>query len=59
MTKTDNNQSLKADVYSRVTAQILADLEKGVRPWMKPWSAPVDGRMPLLPLRANGTPYKG
>lgn len=59
MTKTDTNQSPKADVYSRVTAQILADLDKGVRPWMKPWSTPVDDRMPLLPLRGNGTPYKG
>ena len=29
MTKTDSNQSPKADVYSRVTAQIFADLEKG------------------------------
>ncbi|MGZ5163047.1 MAG: ArdC-like ssDNA-binding domain-containing protein [Burkholderiales bacterium] len=27
-------------LYSRVTARIVEDLEKGVRPWMKPWSAP-------------------
>lgn len=27
------------DIYARVTAKIVADLERGVRPWMKPWSA--------------------
>jgi len=26
----------RADVYTRVTDKIIADLEKGVRPWMKP-----------------------
>ena len=29
--------STRADVYSRVTNRIIADLEQGVRPWMKPW----------------------
>ena len=28
----------KTDVYTRITDRIIADLEKGVRPWMKPWS---------------------
>ncbi len=32
------NQSPRQDIYSRVTARILAELEKGVRPWIKPWS---------------------
>jgi len=26
----------KTDVYIRVTDKIIADLEKGVRPWVKP-----------------------
>ena len=30
---------LKKDVYTRVTDRIIADLEKGVRSWLKPWSA--------------------
>jgi antirestriction protein ArdC len=30
---------MREDVYSRVTARIIADLEQGVRPWLKPWSA--------------------
>jgi antirestriction protein ArdC len=42
----------------RVTRQIKAALERGVRPWVKPWSD--TGAMPLiLPRRANGIPYRG
>lgn len=29
----------RQDVYTRVTAKIVADLENGVRPWLKPWNA--------------------
>jgi antirestriction protein ArdC len=50
----------RADVYTRVTDRIVADLEKGVRTWMRPWS--VDhalARLPSLPLRHCGTPYRG
>jgi antirestriction protein ArdC len=39
MSKTTATNSLKADVYTRVTARIIEDLEAGTRPWMKPWSA--------------------
>ena len=28
----------REDVYTRVTAKIVAALEQGVRPWIKPWS---------------------
>jgi antirestriction protein ArdC len=49
----------KADVYARVTNQIIASLEAGVRPWLKPWSADhMDGRI-TRPLRASGKPYQG
>jgi hypothetical protein len=27
------------DVYSRITGKIIADLEQGIRPWHKSWSA--------------------
>ena len=30
---------MRTDVYERVTDQIVAELERGVRPWMKPWNA--------------------
>ena len=49
----------KEDVYTRVTNRIIADLEKGVRPWMKPWSGGnAEGRI-ILPLRHNGLTYRG
>ena len=47
------------DVYSRVTACIIADLEQGVRPWMKPWSGEHAAGRITRPLRHNGIPYKG
>lgn len=48
-----------ADIYSRVTDKIIADLEQGVRPWVKPWKGGnVDGRI-TLPVRHNGIPYQG
>ncbi|API57629.1 MULTISPECIES: ArdC-like ssDNA-binding domain-containing protein [Rhizobium] len=27
----------RADLYARITDRIVADLGKGVKPWMKPW----------------------
>ena len=30
--------SERQDIYTRITAKIVASLEQGVRPWMKPWS---------------------
>ncbi|MDE2361127.1 MAG: DUF1738 domain-containing protein [Hyphomicrobiales bacterium] len=49
----------RADIYTRITEKIVADLEKGVRPWMQPWSAAnATGRV-TRPLRHNGQPYSG
>jgi antirestriction protein ArdC len=47
------------DVYSRITNRIIADLEQGVRPWMRPWSAEHAAGKITRPLRHNGIPYKG
>jgi antirestriction protein ArdC len=47
------------DVYSKITDRIVADLEKGVRPWMRPWSAEHTAGRITRPLRSNGIPYKG
>ena len=33
------NTTERKDVYSRITAQIVEHLEKGVRPWIRPWNA--------------------
>ena len=47
------------DIYSRITGKIIADLEQGVRPWMKPWSVEhMTGRI-TRPLRHNEVPYQG
>lgn len=46
----------RADVYERVTARIIEQLEQGTRPWMQPWGA---GGSPVRPLRHNGVPYRG
>jgi len=52
-------ETLNKDVYSRVTNRIIADLEKGVRPWMKPWSAENAAGKITRPLRHNGQAYSG
>ncbi len=59
MTRSSAAAPLRADVYTRVTNRIIADLEQGVRPWFKPWSTEnTTGRI-IRPLRASGQPYKG
>jgi antirestriction protein ArdC len=49
----------KQDIYTRVTNAILADLETGVRPWLRPWNAEHAACRISRPLRSNGQPYKG
>jgi antirestriction protein ArdC len=49
----------RRDVYQTVTDQIIAELERGVRPWMKPWSTEHMAGRVLLPLRHNGIGYRG
>jgi antirestriction protein ArdC len=48
----------RADLFARVTDKIIADLEGGVRSWIKPWSA-LHGDNVIRPLRMNGEPYRG
>ena len=49
----------RQDLYTRVTKSIVADLELGVRPWAKPWSAEHLAGTISRPLRSTGEPYKG
>lgn len=49
----------RTDVYTRVTAKIVADLEHGVSPWIKPWNAEHAAGRITRPLRHSGTPYRG
>lgn len=49
----------RPDLYGRVTEAIVADLQRGVRPWTRPWSADhLAGRV-SRPLRHSGEPYSG
>jgi antirestriction protein ArdC len=47
------------DVSTRITDKIVANLEQGVRPWMRPWSIDHTAGRITRPLRHNGIPYKG
>jgi antirestriction protein ArdC len=49
----------RQDVYSRITSQIVASLEQGVRPWVKPWNAEHAAGRITQPRRFNGQPYSG
>jgi antirestriction protein ArdC len=50
---------MRTDVYQKITDRIVGELEQGVRPWLKPWSAGNgEGRI-MRPLRANGIAYQG
>lgn len=51
--------SNRIDLYASVTAAIVADLEKGIRPWLKPWNAESSAGPITRPMRAGGQPYKG
>lgn len=57
--KNDANSTTRQDVYSRITSQIVASLEQGVRPWAKPWNAEHAAGRITQPLRFNGQPYSG
>ena len=48
----------KADIYETITNKIVAKLEGGTIPWMKPWGSGNVGSS-SRPLRACGTPYSG
>ncbi len=59
MKRKRKEKSPRVDIYERITETIVADLEKGVRPWMKPWRAGgLEGRI-TRPLRHTGEAYTG
>ena len=49
----------RTDIYTRITDQIVTELENGVRPWLKPWNAEHAAGRITRPLRHNGIPYQG
>jgi antirestriction protein ArdC len=49
----------RQDIYTRITGQIVSHLEKGVRPWARPWNAEHAAGRITRPVRHNGQPYGG
>lgn len=47
------------DLYTRITAKIITDLEQGNLFWRKPWNADHLAGQVLRPLRWNDIPYQG
>lgn len=54
-----SNPHPPSDLYSRITDKIIAELEQGVRPWIKPWNSVHSTDSITRPLRHNGQPYSG
>lgn len=56
---TKTSATARPDVYARITNRIIDDLERGVRPWLKPWGAANAAGRITRPLRYSGQPYSG
>jgi antirestriction protein ArdC len=48
---------MKRDLYAEVSMRIVAELERGAAPWIKPWSATPDQNTPCN--AATNRPYSG
>ena len=48
---------MKHDLYAEVSARIIAELEKGAAPWVKPWSASPGANTPCNAV--SNRPYSG
>jgi antirestriction protein ArdC len=57
--KRRTSKKTRKDIYQCVTDSIVAQLEQGVRPWMKPWNAEHAAGRITRPLRFNSQPYHG
>ena len=49
--------SIRRDLYTEVTSRILAELERGAAPWVKPWSATPGQNVPQNAV--SNRPYSG
>ncbi len=48
---------MKRDLYAEVSARIIAELERGAAPWIKPWSATAGQNVPQNAV--TNRPYSG
>ena len=44
------------DTYQRITDTIVAQLEAGTKPWIRPWRGKTNG---IVPRRSTGETYRG
>jgi antirestriction protein ArdC len=51
--------SSRQDIYTRITASIVTQLEDGVRPWARTWNSAHPAGPITRPLRHAGEPYSG
>ena len=54
---TPTTSTQRSDLYTRVTERVMADLERGARPWLRPWTS--GSPRITRPRRYNGMPYRG
>ena len=50
-------EHIRRDLYANVTARILAELERGAAPWIKPWPQTPGQNVPQNAV--GGRPYSG
>src|SRR4030088_260728 len=50
-------RAMKRDLYAEVSTRIVAELEAGAAPWVKPWSAPAGANTPCNAV--SNRPYSG
>src|ERR1700687_464806 len=50
-------QAMQRDLYADVSARIVAELERGAAPWIKPWSATPGANSPCNAV--SNRPYSG
>jgi antirestriction protein ArdC len=48
---------MRRDLYGEVSARIVAELERGTAPWVRPWSATAGENMPCNAV--TNRPYSG
>jgi antirestriction protein ArdC len=54
-----SNREPRADIYTRITNDIVAKLEDGIKAWTQPWNAAHAAGPVNKPLRFNGESYSG
>ena len=57
--KGSNKAAAPVDAYAEVTARLLAEMEQGVLPWTKPWSAKAGSALGLPMNGSTGRTYRG